>query len=48
MNHPSSSSSRSTSEALLIERDAYGLAGVVRVTLNRPDAFNALSEDLIE
>lgn len=48
MNPPSSSSSPCTSEALLIERDAYGLAGVVRVTLNRPDAFNALSEDLIE
>jgi len=53
MDHaPSSSSSSSSSaapaaDALLIEHDAYGLAGVVRVTLNRPDAFNALSEALM-
>lgn len=32
---------------LMVEHDAYGLPGVVRLTLNRPDAFNALSEQLI-
>lgn len=32
---------------LLVEHGAYGLRGVVRLTLNRPDAFNALSEQLI-
>ncbi|GLU32437.1 enoyl-CoA hydratase [Trinickia caryophylli] len=32
---------------LQIEHAAYGLPGVVRLTLNRPDAFNALSEQLI-
>jgi enoyl-CoA hydratase/carnithine racemase len=32
---------------LLVERDAYGIPGVERLTLNRPDAFNALSEQLI-
>ncbi|MEA3119128.1 MAG: hypothetical protein QOI13_2398, partial [Paraburkholderia sp.] len=32
---------------LLVDHDAYGIPGVVRLTLNRPDAFNALSEQLI-
>lgn len=32
---------------LLVEHDAFGIPGVVRLTLNRPDAFNALSEQLI-
>lgn len=31
-----------------IERDAYSVAGVVRLTMNRPDAFNALSEALLD
>ncbi|WP_321876077.1 enoyl-CoA hydratase [Paraburkholderia bannensis] len=31
-----------------VTHDAYGVAGVVRLTLNRPDAFNALSEALID
>jgi enoyl-CoA hydratase/carnithine racemase len=31
-----------------IERDAYGVPGVVRLTMNRPDAFNALSEALLD
>ena len=30
-----------------IEHDAYGVPGVVRLTMNRPDAFNALSEALL-
>lgn len=31
-----------------VTHDAYGVPGVVRLTLNRPDAFNALSEALID
>ncbi|QGZ55249.1 enoyl-CoA hydratase [Paraburkholderia acidiphila] len=31
-----------------VTRDAYGVQGVVSLTLNRPDAFNALSEALID
>ncbi|MBN3855567.1 enoyl-CoA hydratase [Paraburkholderia sp. Ac-20340] len=31
-----------------VTQDAYGVDGVVRLTLNRPDAFNALSETLID
>jgi enoyl-CoA hydratase/carnithine racemase len=33
---------------LIVEHDAYGLRGVLRVTLNRPEAFNALSEALLD
>ncbi|MEX3957995.1 enoyl-CoA hydratase [Trinickia sp. EG282A] len=51
-NQPLSSSSSSSTPAsgagvLIVEHGAYGLPGVVRLTLNRPDAFNALSEQLI-
>jgi enoyl-CoA hydratase/carnithine racemase len=38
----------SMSELVLIERDAYETRGVVKLTLNRPDAFNALSEAMLE
>jgi enoyl-CoA hydratase/carnithine racemase len=38
----------SMSELVLIERDAYDTNGVVKLTLNRPDAFNALSEAMLE
>jgi enoyl-CoA hydratase/carnithine racemase len=31
-----------------VTQDAYDLRGVVRLTLNRPDAFNALSEALLD
>jgi enoyl-CoA hydratase/carnithine racemase len=31
-----------------VTHDAYDLQGVVRLTLNRPDAFNALSESLLD
>jgi len=31
-----------------VEHDAYGTPGVVRLTLNRPAAFNALSEALLD
>ena len=31
-----------------IEHDAYGVPGAVRLTMNRPDAFNALSEALLD
>lgn len=47
---PSASASASaipSSETLLVEHAAFALPGVVRVTLNRPDAFNALSAQTI-
>ncbi|MGN6230078.1 MAG: enoyl-CoA hydratase [Trinickia sp.] len=45
---PSASASAiPSSETLLVEHAAFGLPGVVRVTLNRPDAFNALSAQTI-
>ncbi|WP_087752737.1 enoyl-CoA hydratase [Paraburkholderia caledonica] len=31
-----------------MEADAYGVPGVVLLTMNRPDAFNALSEPLLD
>jgi enoyl-CoA hydratase/carnithine racemase len=31
-----------------IEHDAYGVKGVVSLTMNRPDAFNALSEAMLD
>jgi enoyl-CoA hydratase/carnithine racemase len=48
MNPDASLQPRPTADLLEIERDAYGVRGVVRVTLNRPDAFNALSEGLLD
>ncbi|SAK45730.1 enoyl-CoA hydratase [Caballeronia ptereochthonis] len=36
------------SELIQIERDAYDARGVVKLTLNRPEAFNALSEAMLE
>ncbi|SAL44378.1 enoyl-CoA hydratase [Caballeronia peredens] len=36
------------SDLILIERDAYGGNGVVKLTLNRPEAFNALSEAMLD
>ncbi|SDD99599.1 enoyl-CoA hydratase [Paraburkholderia lycopersici] len=46
---PSASPSSSGAAPLVeVTRDAYGIPGVVRLTLNRPDAFNALSEALID
>jgi enoyl-CoA hydratase/carnithine racemase len=44
---PSSTPLSGAGGILLIDHDAYGIPGVVRLTLNRPDAFNALSEQLI-
>ncbi|WP_322046257.1 enoyl-CoA hydratase [Paraburkholderia sp. J67] len=39
----------SSASALIdVTHDAYGVPGVVRLTLNRPDAFNALSDALID
>ncbi len=43
----SSPSASPASDALRVEHAAYGLPGVVSVTLNRPDAFNALSDQVI-
>jgi enoyl-CoA hydratase/carnithine racemase len=38
-----------TSTSLVdVTHDAYGVRGVVRLTLNRPEAFNALSEALLD
>ena len=33
---------------LIVQHDAYGLPGVVRITMNRPGAFNALSEAMLD
>jgi enoyl-CoA hydratase/carnithine racemase len=41
--HPSST----TGGLVEVTRDAYGIAGVVQLTLNRPDVFNAISEALL-
>ncbi|SEJ64160.1 enoyl-CoA hydratase [Paraburkholderia diazotrophica] len=40
--------SDATGPLIDVTRDAYDVRGVVRLTLNRPDAFNALSEALLE
>ncbi|MBP0596062.1 enoyl-CoA hydratase [Paraburkholderia sp. LEh10] len=37
-----------TGALIEVTQDAYDLRGVVRLTLNRPDAFNALSEALLD
>jgi enoyl-CoA hydratase/carnithine racemase len=39
---------RSASSLIEMEHDAYGVPGVVCLTMNRPDAFNALSEALLD
>lgn len=44
----SSASALPEGDMLRIERDAFGLPGAVCVTLSRPEAFNALSEALLE
>lgn len=39
----------SDTEALVhVEHDAYGVEGAVSVTMNRPAAFNALSESMLD
>jgi enoyl-CoA hydratase/carnithine racemase len=35
-------------ELVRIECEAYGVHGVTAITMNRPDAFNALSENLLQ
>src|SRR5258705_9160530 len=37
-----------TGALIEVTYDAYDVRGVVRLTLNRPDAFNALSEALLD
>ncbi|MEM5345178.1 enoyl-CoA hydratase [Paraburkholderia azotifigens] len=37
-----------TGALIELTRDAYDVRGAVRLTLNRPDAFNALSEGLLD
>lgn len=44
---PSSVADARVGELVQIDHDAYGVTGVARVTLNRPDAFNALSEAML-
>ncbi|SAK50650.1 enoyl-CoA hydratase [Caballeronia fortuita] len=36
------------SDLVLIERDAYDVKGAVKLTMNRPGAFNALSEAMLD
>jgi enoyl-CoA hydratase/carnithine racemase len=38
----------SSASLIVIEHDAYQVPGVVLLTMNRPDAFNALSEALLD
>jgi enoyl-CoA hydratase/carnithine racemase len=45
---PSVPAAGAESPLVEVTHDAWGVAGVVRLTLNRPDAFNALSEALID
>ncbi|WP_133647892.1 enoyl-CoA hydratase [Paraburkholderia flava] len=47
---PHSSSDKADTTGALVEltHDAFGVQGIVCVTLNRPDAFNALSEALLD
>jgi enoyl-CoA hydratase/carnithine racemase len=47
-NLPASNASQSHATLVDVTRDAYGVRGVVRLTLNRPEAFNALSEALLD
>ncbi|TDV25921.1 enoyl-CoA hydratase/carnithine racemase [Paraburkholderia caballeronis] len=44
---PSSLPAGHAGELVTVDHDAYGVAGAARVTLNRPDAFNALSDALL-
>jgi len=47
--NPSASPAQAEGAPLVeIAHDAWGVPGVVRLTLNRPDAFNALTEALID
>jgi enoyl-CoA hydratase/carnithine racemase len=47
-NLPASNASQSHATLVDVTHDAYGVRGVVRLTLNRPEAFNALSEALLD
>jgi enoyl-CoA hydratase/carnithine racemase len=46
--NPSSHGEQAEAASLEIEYDAYRVRGAVRLTLNRPHAFNALSEALLD
>lgn len=48
MNASSPSAAAAAAPLVEVTRDAYGVPGVVRLMLNRPDAFNALSGALID
>jgi len=45
--HDSAPSPADTAPCVLVETDVFGIAGALRVTLNRPAALNALSEALL-
>jgi enoyl-CoA hydratase/carnithine racemase len=45
---PSASVDHADTSLIEVTHDAWGVPGVVRVSLNRPDAFNALSEALVD
>jgi enoyl-CoA hydratase/carnithine racemase len=36
------------SDLVMIERGAYGIDGAIKLTMNRPSAFNALSENMLD
>ena len=47
--NPSASNAAEPAATLIdVTHDAYGVRGLVRLTLNRPEAFNALSEALLD
>jgi enoyl-CoA hydratase/carnithine racemase len=48
MTEASMNDSASPDPLVVIDQDIYGVPGAVQITLNRPDAFNALSEALID
>lgn len=47
-NLPASSAAETGAALIDVTHDAYGVRGLVRLTLNRPEAFNALSEALLD
>jgi enoyl-CoA hydratase/carnithine racemase len=48
MTEASMSESTNADALVVVEYDVYGVPGAVRITMNRPSAFNALSEALLE
>ena len=48
VNLPASNPAETVTALVEVTHDAYGVSGLVCLTLNRPDAFNALSEALLD